>query len=108
LGFKLKRNVNLITNPQCKDDHINNLLSYLNLSKQKLNKAKNLLIKGLKSNSKYELFWAVLGSVFYHLEDYQKSIKCFLKTIEINKENIDNWIDLGFSYRANGNFKKIN
>lgn len=106
LGFKIKREDNPVDNQKEKDDSISDSLGHLQPGKNKLNLVKRIILTELKEDKKNELFWALIGHIYYLEEEFTKSIKCFLKTISINSRNIDNWIDLGFSYRANGEFKK--
>jgi tetratricopeptide (TPR) repeat protein len=53
----------------------------------------------LLKNDKTELAYAIAGYVHYLKEDFKKATMFFLKTIELNPDNLDNWIDLAFSLR---------
>jgi tetratricopeptide (TPR) repeat protein len=106
LGFKIKREENPVDNQKEKDDSISDSLGHLQPDKKKLDLVKRIILTELKEDKKNELLWALIGHIYYLEKEFTKSINCFLKTISINSRNIDNWIDLGFSYRANGEFKK--
>lgn len=105
LGFKIRRNNNPINNQIEKDDWISDRLGHTEIDFDKRNLVKKIILDELKRNPKDELFWALLGHIYYVEKEFIKGIKCFFKTISINSENIDNWIDLGFAYRAYGDFK---
>ena len=46
-----------------------------------------------------ETLHALAGYVFYIREDFNTAKKHFLKTIALNPDNLDNWIDLAFCLR---------
>lgn len=106
LGFKIKREDNPVDNQKEKDDSISDSLGHFLPDKKKLNLVKRIILTEVKKDKKNELLWALIGHIYYLEEEFTKSIKCFLKTISINSKNVDNWIDLGFAYRAHGEFKK--
>lgn len=105
LGFEIKRRNNPVNDQKEKDDSISDRLGHMKIYSDKINLTKKMIFKELKDNPKNELFWALLGQIYYLEEEFIKTIKCFFKTISINSENIDNWIDLGFAYRAYGDFR---
>ena len=53
---------------------------------QALNKAKEFFTEVIKIDSKYMDAHYNLGLVYFRLEDYKKSIKCYEKAIEIDGE----------------------
>ena len=40
--------------------------------------------------------------------NYKKAKSCFLKAISLNPDNLDNWIDLAFALRHNGEYEISN
>ncbi len=52
-----------------------------------------------------ETQWALMGYIFYCSEDFKQAQKCFLKTLQINPRNLDNWFDLAFSLYHQGQEK---
>lgn len=55
-----------------------------------------------------ETIFALAGYIDYILEDFKKAKQYFLKAISINPDNLDNWIDLAFVLRHNGEYKISN
>lgn len=101
-GFEIRRIPNLIDHPQEKDDYLCDLISRIASKKPQL---LGFYEKKLRGVNKNEELWALLGYIYYGKKDFQRAIKCFFKTIELNPKNIDNWIDLSFAYRAYGDIK---
>lgn len=46
---------------------------------------------------KSELTYCLAGYIYYLKGDFKQAEACFLKAIEKNPYNLDNWLDLGFS-----------
>jgi len=46
------------------------------------------------------VFYSLLGNMYYLLEDFNKSIGCFMKSLNYNKNDLSSWIELAFSLRS--------
>ncbi|MCM8797658.1 MAG: hypothetical protein NC923_07295 [Candidatus Omnitrophica bacterium] len=60
----------------------------------------HVLMKKMKYwlvSEKSELTYAMAGYLYYIKEDFKGAERYFLKAINENKENLDNWFDLAFS-----------
>lgn len=55
-----------------------------------------------------ETIFVLAGYIFYISENFNKAKKYFLKSIQINSRNLDNWIDLAFALRHLGELKISN
>ena len=62
-------------------------------------------IKGWLKEEKSEAVFALAGYIYYLSDDFKKSKFYFLKTIALNPDNLDNWIDLAFALRHNGEYE---
>lgn len=56
-------------------------------------------------NSETETIFALAGYIHYINEDYNKARDCFLKTISLNPNNLDNWLDFAFSLRHTNDYE---
>lgn len=54
---------------------------------------------------KNETTFALAGYIHYIDEDYKKALRYFLENISFNPDNLDNWMDLAFALRHNGEDK---
>jgi len=102
LGFPLIRRDFLIGENKVKDEYIKQNIFFRNIEKQKIDKAISLIEKYLDDVEKNEIILACLGYLYMYKEDYNKSINCFLKTVSINPDNVNNWIDLSDLYELSG------
>jgi tetratricopeptide (TPR) repeat protein len=60
----------------------------------------DILVKKAKEwllEDKSELTCCLAGYIYYLKQDFKQAEACFLKAIEKNPYNLDNWLDLGFS-----------
>jgi len=67
-----------------------------------------LLTKKIKhwlALKKNEMSYAIAGYVYYLNDDFAQAEKYFLKAINKNRENLDNWFDLAFSLYHQGDKK---
>ncbi|MBL7197460.1 MAG: tetratricopeptide repeat protein [Candidatus Omnitrophica bacterium] len=54
---------------------------------------------------KSEFTYSLAGYIFYLKGDFKRAIDFFLKTVEKNPVNLDNWFDLAFSLYHTDNYK---
>ncbi len=110
-GFELKkRQTNYFSEKIFKKDQLFEDLARLYFERPK--RFNQLLIKVLplinqKSNSN-ETLLALVGYLYYIQEDFKKAKISFLRCINLNPQNLDNWIDLAFILRHLGNDKLAN
>ena len=65
---------------------------------RKFNELKRKINDWLKIEQNETIF-ALAGYICYISEDFKKAKEYFLKTISLNPDNLDNWIDLAFTLR---------
>jgi len=110
-GFELKkRQTNYLSEKIIKKDQLFEDLARLYFERPK---KFNQLLTGLlplinQKNNSNETLLALVGYLYYIQEDFQKAKMCFLKCINLNSQNLDNWIDLAFTLRHLGNDKLAN
>lgn len=110
-GFPLrKRQTNHLSEKIIKKDQL-----FENLARLYFNRPKkfNQLCKKILPliNQKKELdetLLALAGYLYYLQEDFKKSKTFFLKCINLNPQNLDNWIDFAFTLRHLGEDKLAN
>jgi len=59
-----------------------------------------ILVKKAKvwlKSDRSEFTYALAGYIYYLKQDFKQAESLFLKAIEINPYNLDDWLDLGFS-----------
>lgn len=59
-------------------------------------------------NEQSEIIFALAGYIYYIDEDFIRAKRCFLRAISLNPDNLDNWIDLAFALRHNGEYEISN
>lgn len=50
--------------------------------------------------------WILLGNVYFDTHQYEKSIRAYQKSLDLNPDNPDVWTDMGVMYRRNEEPKK--
>ncbi len=55
-----------------------------------------------------EGLFALAGYICYITEDFKTAKRNFFKAASLNPDNLDNWIDLAFALRHNGEFEISN
>ena len=63
-------------------------------------------IQAIKIDSNYIDAHYNLGIVYFRLEEFDKSIKCYEKAIKIDPNNLDSHNNLGVTFAKLKNFKK--
>ncbi len=101
----LKHPINTLTDNVVRKDNYFHVISLLYFSNKKKFMEQSSKVSQDVKNNKTELTYATEGYCCYLKEDFKKASKFFLKTIELNPDNLDNWIDLGFSLRHQGETK---
>lgn len=108
-GFSIfDRQTNYISDGiERKDPLFNQLtLLYLN-SPQAFIKLKKRIRHWLEKE-KSETTFSLAGYICYVSEDFKKAKQYFFKTVSLNPDNLDNWIDLAFSLRHSGEYEISN
>lgn len=102
-GFDLSyRRANLLSDKIERKDPFFSLLTILYFSDRiRFNKLKQRINYWLRKEESETLF-ALAGYIYYIAEDFNKAKKFFLKTIQLNPNNLDNWFDLAFTLRHLG------
>ncbi|MGD0335628.1 MAG: hypothetical protein ABSB18_00805 [Candidatus Omnitrophota bacterium] len=97
LGFKPLHRANKLNDFSVRKDVIFTLLAEKIFDNPRL---LDLLLKKIKYwlvVEKSELTYAIAGYVYYIKEDFTQAEKYFLKALNKNRQNLDNWFDLAFS-----------
>jgi tetratricopeptide (TPR) repeat protein len=104
-GFELfPRQTNCFSDRIKRKDSLFSQLAILYFSdRAKFNKIR-LKIKNWLRQERIETIYALAGYIYYICEDFKKAKRYFLKTISLNPNNLDNWIDLAFSLRHLGEY----
>lgn len=102
-GFDLpKRQVNyLFDRIERKDPVFSGLARLYCFSPRRFNKLKFKIRSWIKKMPGEETF-ALAGYIYYISNNFKKAKHCFLRTIALSPDNLDNWIDLAFCLRHNG------
>jgi len=74
----------------------------LNIAIKKTEKIIINITKQDELKNKISIFFSLLGDMYYLESDFARSINCFMKALNFNKEDITNWVGLMFSLRAYG------
>jgi tetratricopeptide (TPR) repeat protein len=114
IGFPIKRNETKLESNKPHDETFSYGLCQRFYNKDKelkiaIKNLTNIIIK-LENQSKKNknckretaLLFSLLGDMYYLASDFSKSINCFMKALNFNKEDITNWVGLMFSLRAYG------
>lgn len=104
----LSRQTNYLSGYTERKDSLFSRLAVLYFSEQKKFKKLQQKIKVWLKKEKTETIFALTGYTYYISEDYKKAKSCFLKAISLNPDNLDNWIDLAFALRHNGEYEISN
>ena len=110
-GFKLKkRQTNYLSEKIFRKDNLFENLARLYFNQpQKFNQIfKKILPLINPKNSLDETTLALAGYLYYIKEDFKKAKMCFLKCVNLNSQNLENWIDLAFTFRHLGDDKLAN
>ncbi|MDI6606495.1 MAG: hypothetical protein QME65_05085 [Candidatus Omnitrophota bacterium] len=107
-GFRLfERQANYYFGGVEREDRLFTQLASLYFSKpQSFKKLKKRIQVWIQDERETTL--ALAGYIYYISEDFIKAKEHFIKTIHINPDNLDNWIDLSFSLRHLGEYKLSN
>lgn len=108
-GFELlPRQTNYLSNRVERKDPLFPQLTIIYFSDpQKFKRCKQRIRLWLKKEHS-ETTFALAGYIYYIIEDFKKAKNYFLKTVSINPDNLDNWIDLAFSLRQLGEYRVSN
>jgi tetratricopeptide (TPR) repeat protein len=108
-GFELlARQTNCLSDKIERKDWFFNQLAILYFSSPKRFSKLKRKINGWLKREQSETIFVLTGYIYYINEDFKKAKECFLKTITLNSDNLDNWIDLAFTLRHNGEYKISN
>jgi tetratricopeptide (TPR) repeat protein len=72
------------------------------LAIEELNKAADMGVKRYKLEQVYTL----LGNTYCNLKQYEKAIDSHKKSLEVNPEFCEAWVNMGVTYRQKGNYDK--
>lgn len=105
-GFDLQsRETNNLNDEVERKDYLFNHLAVLYCTEpQKFKKLKQKIRCWLKQEQS-EATFALAGYFYYINEEPKKAKQHFLKTVSLNPDNLDNWLDLAFTLRQLGENK---
>ncbi|MCX5696211.1 MAG: tetratricopeptide repeat protein [Candidatus Omnitrophica bacterium] len=105
-GFRIfPRKTNNVSGYAEREDSLFPQLAVLYYScPSKFNQLKGKINDWLKAQED-ETILALAGYVYYISEDFKKAKEYFLKAIALNPDNLDNWMDLAFVLRHNGEYR---
>ncbi len=83
-------------------------LTAIYFSRPKIFKRLKVKINSWMKNEQSETIFALAGYIYYIAEDFIRAKRCFLRAISLNPDNLDNWIDLAFTLRHNGEYAVSN
>lgn len=86
-------------------DSIFPLLAALYFSSPESFNKLRIKIKDWLKDDQSETILALAGYIYYLYEDFKKAKEYFLEAISLNPDNLDNWIDLAFALRHNGEYE---
>lgn len=110
-GFELKkRQTNSLLEKIVKKDQLFEDLARLYFDKPKKfgQLSKEILPLINQKENPDETLLALAGYLYYIQENFKKAKIYFLKCVNLNPQNLDNWIDLAFTLRHLGNDKLAN
>lgn len=105
-GFDLlSRRINQLSEGIERKDSLFPQLAILYFSNRKRFKKLRQKIRNWLRKEQSETIFALAGYIYYINEDFKKARGYFLKTISLNPDNLDNWLDLAFVLRHIGDTK---
>lgn len=108
-GFELSlRQTNYLASGIERKDSLFSQLAILYFSDRERFKQLQKKTRGWLSKGRIETVYALAGYIYYIAEDFKKSKACFLKAIQLNPDNLDNWMDLAFTLRHLGDYNISN
>ena len=101
----LPRKTNLMENlVERKDGLFSRLALLYSSNPESFNKLRAKIRSWLKEEQSEAIF-ALAGYIYYICEDFKKAKEYFLKAVSLNPDNLDNWMDLAFALRHNGEYE---
>jgi len=100
----LPRKTNYLTGYVERRDSFFSHLATIYFSNPETFKKLKTKIKSWLKEEESETVFALAGYIYYLSDDFKKAKMYFLKTISLNPDNLDNWIDLSFALRHNGEY----
>ena len=98
------RKTNYLTGYVERKDFLFSHLAGIYFSSPKTFKKLKIKIKSWLKEEESEAVFALAGYIYYLSNNFKKAKYYFLKTISLNPDNLDNWIDLAFALRHNGEY----
>lgn len=108
-GYELKERYcnHYLRNESRKDSNFSHLSKLYVLDRKNFWKLAKKM-EAWNSKNPCETIYALIGYIKYITEDFTSAKSYFLKTIALNPQNFDNWLDLAFVLRQLGEFKLCN